>query len=136
MTNERNTLLKALSTCKKKGIGLGRKDRAVLRAWAACPHSHRLQRSATRRVQIRVARAEMKQSIFSRPGHTTGDLDVGENAGGPTRVVLGGPQAHILQVAGSGAGKSNNNRIWLSQLADKAQRGDNKRKAIAEGVQG
>ena len=116
------TLSNLLVTCKEKNIRLGRKDHAILNAFAACPTNLRLARSAIRRVGRRLVKSQVKQSRFSvRPRTTNGDVDLGESASGPTYVVLGGPQAHILQVAGSGAGKSNNNRIWLSQLADRAQ---------------
>jgi hypothetical protein len=121
MAGERDTLPKVLATFKEKRIRPGRKTRAILRAWAACPNNHRLQRSAVRRMQIQVARAELKQSIFAVPPATVGDLELGRGAAGPISVDLGARQAHLLQASISGGGKSNNNRLWLDRVAEKAQ---------------
>lgn len=97
------------------------RDLLYLQALAARPDDRRLENA----VNLRLLRATLDHGLWGSPlavpSAMSGSLLLGEHPGGPAWVELGGPQAHILQAAISGGGKTCTDYFLLLQLAHSAQ---------------
>jgi len=116
-----NEFIKTLGLVQEVEDRLTSVDRLHLRAYAARPDDGRLRQAVEGRLMLHAASKTFEKRIFSVPRKMKGDFLLGYHRGGEARAELGGPQAHILQVGGSGSGKTCNTFFWLLQLAPGAE---------------
>ena len=115
MTRAKADFVEILMTAAEAGVTDDLKGALYLQALAARPEDERLLQSVQARIQQAALRQCMQKTLFKTPVCMTGDFSLGNHPRGEARIQFPSLASHLLQVGGSGAGKTCNFFFWLHQ---------------------